>query len=320
MAETSILPAPVRVPILNLQAPRTYAELRRRVHETLLHGQQKIEREKVRTYWETGSYINLHVRIHDGRAEYRKRTLLKLGEDLDLDVTVLHRCAELEDKFPDLPILAGWQQSSVNGWISIKKYPWAALRWSHFRALLSIADREERYRLADEAAQKGWITEVLETRVRQINKTRRGSGDTGGGTRPADRLTPLRGRLYTYRIVKDAVKGPLFTYEADLDRVTDGDTQWYFIYQDQRPGRGMRNDKLRLRGIDCPELKKAAGRAAKRFVEEQFAKAQSVLLTTTKPDKYDRYLTDVFLKMKDGSEVFLNNLLLETGHAVRVRD
>lgn len=36
----------------------TYAALRDKVRETLLLGQRQIEESKVRTYWETGSYIN----------------------------------------------------------------------------------------------------------------------------------------------------------------------------------------------------------------------------------------------------------------------
>ena len=244
------------------------------------------------------------------------------------------------------------------------------LPWAHQVELMPLGGADKRERLEKKA-----IREKLTSRqLRELVRIELIEAEEEVREKPAHHkrpkpvrslklLTPLRGRLYTYRIVKkggvlyvdrgfrnyekvapsqaghlkeggiveelpgkglrrvkDAVKGPLFTYEADLDRVTDGDTQWYFIYQDQRPGRGMRNDKLRLRGIDCPELKKVSGRAAKRFAEAQFAKAQSVILTTTKPDKYDRYLTDVFLKMKDGTEVFLNNLLLETGHAVRYDD
>jgi len=45
-----------------------------------------------------------------------------------------------------------------------------------------------------------------------------------------------------------------------------------------------------------------------------------VFIKTVKSDKYDRYLGDVFYTDKTGKQVYLNNLLLENGHAVRVRD
>ena len=92
--------------------------------------------------------------------------------------------------------------------------------------------------------------------------------------------------------------------------------------------------KLRLRGLDCPEIATAAGRAAKAFVDDLLHAGDEVIMSTTKPDKYDRYLADVFIadakaansssepradgsKLKaDGSELFLNNALLQAGHAV----
>ena len=58
------------------------------------------------------------------------------------------------------------------------------------------------------------------------------------------------------------------------------------------------------------------GKAAKRFVDALFADAKSIVINTTKPDKYDRYLADVFLTTSKG-EIFLNNELLANGHAVR---
>ena len=44
-----------------------------------------------------------------------------------------------------------------------------------------------------------------------------------------------------------------------------------------------------------------------------------VVITTTKPDKWDRYLSDIYLTL-DGADVFLNNRLLELGHARRYDD
>jgi len=80
------------------------------------------------------------------------------------------------------------------------------------------------------------------------------------------------------------------------------------------------------------------GRAAKRFVDGLLAKTTAIIINTTKPDKYERYLADVFLvgpwtdaaglvEPGPGSAtpaatsrdalLFLNNALLENGHAVR---
>jgi endonuclease YncB( thermonuclease family) len=125
-----------------------------------------------------------------------------------------------------------------------------------------------------------------------------------------------------------AAKADLFTYAATVLRVIDGDTLVVAIRV--TPGVVL-EEKLRLRGLDCPELDTAAGKAAKRFVDGVLAPGAAVVLTTTKPDKYDRYLADVFLsgaptETRDPKpqtpspaaavgDTFLNNALLAAGHA-----
>jgi endonuclease YncB( thermonuclease family) len=103
-------------------------------------------------------------------------------------------------------------------------------------------------------------------------------------------------------------------------------------------------EKLRLRGIDTPELGTKEGDAAKAFVQSCFLKdssktlprplgdqlgagakgvslkeASQIILRSSRSDKYDRYLADIFIPSPTPGvgEVFLNNLLLEKGHAVR---
>ena len=134
---------------------------------------------------------------------------------------------------------------------------------------------------------------------------------------------PERRRLHAGDLVRRASDGTLhrapsatptalYTYEARIERVVDGDTVWTLI---RLAGEEWRREKLWLRGIDCPELGTSAGEAAKRFVQAQVARAARLVITTTKPDKWDRYLSDVWLTMADGTDVFLNNRLLEQGHA-----
>jgi hypothetical protein len=81
-----------------------------------------------------------------------------------------------------------------------------------------------------------------------------------------------------------------------------------------RPDQWLK-EKLRLRDLDCPEMATPEGRAAQRFTAALVARATAVTVCTTKPDKYDRYLADVYLATEDG-EKFLNNELLAAGHAV----
>jgi len=103
----------------------------------------------------------------------------------------------------------------------------------------------------------------------------------------------------------------LFTYQAVIERVVDADTLKVRIDL----GFDLEHrETLRLRDIDAPEVGTKSGDLAKAFVQSLLKEADTIILHTTRSDKYDRYLADVFI----GEDTFLNNLLLEKGQAVRV--
>ncbi len=161
------------------------------------------------------------------------------------------------------------------------------------------------------------------------------AGDEQAVTVKAGELVTLdgNGRIAP---AEGATKADLFNYRVELIKVVDGDTLWVKIYLWPR---SWIKQKLRLRGLDCPELSTPEGQAAKRFVDALMAKTTAITINTTKPDKYDRYLADVFLELSDQlsaissqpsirstagadrrsltADCFLNNALLENGHAVR---
>lgn len=68
--------------------------------------------------------------------------------------------------------------------------------------------------------------------------------------------------------------------------------------------------KIRLHGIDCPELKQAYGKAAKYFVSNQIFN-QYVTVETSKKDRYGREIGMVI--MSDGK--ILNEEILKGGYA-----
>ena len=111
----------------------------------------------------------------------------------------------------------------------------------------------------------------------------------------------------------------LYNYKAFVERVIDGDTLKLEIdtgFDEQC------RETIRLRGIDCPELDTPEGQAAKRFVERELAYCDFIILksTRTRKEKWGRYLGDIFYTDKAGKQQYLNNRLLETGHAVKVRE
>jgi endonuclease YncB( thermonuclease family) len=111
----------------------------------------------------------------------------------------------------------------------------------------------------------------------------------------------------------------LFTYAAYVERVIDGDTVKV------RLDLGFNvwtRQTLRLRALDCPELNTPEGEEAKAFVRSHLKEAQLIVVRSSRSDKYDRYLADVFVPTSEApsqeTDVYLNNLLLENGYAVRM--
>lgn len=322
-----------RRPAAALPAVASYTALLERVKRILALGRRKMEEIGLAIYWETGRSIRAHVLQRGERAKYGKQVILKLARDLDESNDLLYRSLQIYDAYP----------------ISA---PPRKLTLTHYLALARIPDKKKRREFEDKAFKEGWVAEKLEEKVRAtIDRSKKAE------TRhAAPLLEPKKGKLGIYRIiedsgalhvdlgftsylgleneeaknvkagdfvkaasgrfekVKEAKAEDLYTYEAERIRVIDADTFWMKIWL-KRPL--WLKEKLRLRGIDAPELDTKGGKAARRFVERLFKRASAITITTTKPDKWDRYLSDVFLVIPGQGEIFLNNLLLQKGHAVR---
>lgn len=347
---------------------KSYPALRKQVEATLLLGQRKIEVAKVETYWKTGKIIQQHILRHQGRADYGSEVVRRLAKDIEVDATVLHRCVKFVETYPRLPsvgqarlpIVAGGQQFS----------------WSHYRELITIPSDKQRLLLEKSAGRNAWSAEELAVRI----KAGKGEEEDGGAAptlRSGQRstpLTPLRGTLYTYKLVtrktlgtgendsgllvdlgfgifrdveprqaqnfsendiveskpkEDAYKfysgkrtiKDLFTYQARVEKVIDGDTLKVRLDL----GFDIWNRQvLRLRGIDCPEMDSSAGEKAKAFVQSYLKDTEWIIVRSSRSDKYDRYLADVFISKNSEpdplTDIYLNNLLLEKGHARRMAE
>ncbi|MBI3306943.1 MAG: thermonuclease family protein [Candidatus Omnitrophica bacterium] len=329
----------------------SYSLLRDKVRQTLLLGQQRIEQEKVRTYWHTGKIIDEYIWRNTPkgkeRAAYNKQIVERLAGDLDVDESLLYRCVRFNQHF--------------------KKVAARQLSWAHFRALLAVPDEKARLQLAERAENQEWTSRELETEVKKFNMSFHKLNNSEWVKKTPELLTPIKGEVYAYRLVKHEklhlgkinlrvdlgfsnyreaamkgaenlkagdialsewvsgdtyrlVKAPgktaanLFTYYAYIERVVDGDT--LLVQVDLGFGEWTRQ-YLRLRGINAPEMDTPEGKQAKKFVESELEIVPYIVIASTKSDKYDRYLADVFYKHKNG-EQFLNNRLLEERLAIRV--
>jgi len=122
-----------------------------------------------------------------------------------------------------------------------------------------------------------------------------------------------------YRIASANQRVRLYAYPARVERIIDGDTLWatmdlgFDTWADR---------KLRLRGIDCPERKKAAGLRAKDALIGILEAVDVFVVTTTKIDLYDRYLADLFVLEGETDPgviarngVYVNRQLIQDGFA-----
>lgn len=110
----------------------------------------------------------------------------------------------------------------------------------------------------------------------------------------------------------------LYHYRAVISSVWDGDTCTADI--DLGFSFSYSKIKLRLYGIDAPELRGEtleAARASRDFLREKVLNKE-VLLQTIKDStgKYGRYLANIWLKQEDGSYILVNDLLVIEGHAI----
>ena len=113
-----------------------------------------------------------------------------------------------------------------------------------------------------------------------------------------------------------------YTYRAVVTDVIDGDTVRVVI---DHGFHTTTERKLRSRGIDAPELWTRAGAIAKAFVRDVIDAVEFVVVHTRRPDKYGRYLADLYYSIgeKDPVEVaktgrFLNGEMVRRGMAVKV--
>lgn len=305
-----------------------YPALRKKIEETLLLGQRKIEEAKVQTYWQTGKFIHEHILRHESRTDhYGEQIIKRLSEDLKIDISVLWRCVRFARSFKK--ILVGRPQSFPKG-----------LSWTHYRKLITIPDDETRFSFMRRAEKSGWSADELAQKIHQEIKD---PIPEGNGHLSVSKLIPKKGKVYTYRLIApDSVhkqeeerlwidlgfqvhrqipegaggfkegsiiesqkrdgdygisasnrkEADLFTYNAFVERVVDGDT---LIVKIDLGFETRVRQYLRLRGIDAPELDTPEGKKARDFVVRELSRVPYIILTSSRSDKYDRYLADVFV-------------------------
>jgi endonuclease YncB( thermonuclease family) len=260
----------------------------------------------VKTYWEIGKKIVEVEQDGEFRAEYGEHLLGRLSKDLSRKYGEGFSVTNLE-KMRKFYLTHKISETSPK------------LEWSKYVALLSVEDPKERERLERRAQAEGLSSRELKELVREETEEYEGRGARNEGRR-AERLKVTRGKLNTYSLVasktlqypegkvavdcgfnvwrfisrekaKALTTPPEYTYVATVEKVIDGDTVWVEI--DCGFDTVVR-EKIRLRGIDAPEVTTVTGRQSKAFVQRRLKQGSMIVIRTLKSDKYDRYLADVW--------------------------
>lgn len=125
-----------------------------------------------------------------------------------------------------------------------------------------------------------------------------------------------------------------YVYNVDVVRVIDGDTarlrlwkdfnleiDFGFYIKEKITFAKSTEMNFRLYGINAPETRgvseaeKSRGNASTKELERLLSLGK-VIAKTHKPDKYGRWLIELWVTTESGQTIFVNDSLIETGHAV----
>lgn len=266
---------------------KSYSKLLKDLKKLMEAGQQAAFEAANRIRVET--YWNMGKRIVED--ESGEASLTQLAQDLEVEVSLLSRIVKFFKLYPKLCAKAQTAQ---------------ILSWAHYTELMTISDDEERSFYLEQALEKGWSRNKLRQMIYDdlYYKPKQEKKKKKGGT--------LERR-----------DDQLYLYSSEVQRVVDGDTLLlridlgFDVHFDQR---------VRLRGIDCPELSTEEGQKAKEFVEAQLQNCEVVVVQTFKRiDIYGRYVCDLFYMPHETDKeriaekgTFLNQELLSAKLAVQV--
>ncbi|MBF0385070.1 MAG: thermonuclease family protein [Candidatus Omnitrophica bacterium] len=292
---------------------------------------------QVKFAWETGRRIVEEEQSGAMRAHYGARLIPALSEALSqkygpgFSENTLRKMRQFYIMQPIQPISA-------------------ELDWSDYVELLPVKDEATRRRLQGRIRKEGLSAFQIRQLVRKVLPRRKKLlfSPLPPLKRPCDlRLntfakSPLRvnleegealidcGFFVSWPVQKEELAGltivdePSYTYAARIERVIDGDTLLALI---QVGFKIIVRDKLRLRGVDTPELGTPEGEKAKKFVEKLLPVGSTVVIKSHKcqADIYGRFVADVFYRkgIEDSAEilkdaVYLNQQLLDEGLAARM--
>lgn len=272
---------------------------------------------KVEEAWSVGELIALHLLQNKERAGHKEKLFEQLSDDLERGVRLLRHYAQFYRVYPKLPPKNFLSWSHYRRLVSVSD--------NKKRKILEakvLAEKLGAYVLDELIREQRGIEKKVVKFGKKISSTRGqlyvyrtisvSKGCMGKKTvmidcgfsmriqKPLEDKNGIKNGFVIfsknsglgYQIQYSTIsRDQLYTYKAYVQRIVDGDT----LVVNVDCGFDMfTQQKLRLRGIDSPEISKVAGKRAKRFVEDRLKKCKFIVIKTYKEGKYGRYISDVF--------------------------
>ena len=292
--------------------------------EGKVHTGQAGDWEKVQTYWDIGDSLISHIDRHP-RADYGERIVPNLSKDLHLSNSLLWDILLFRRL---LTILPTYRELKWSHFREVIHLPGRDQRLFYLRAANRGSWNLPQLREAIEADTYGHaISQPLvvppDDDPRRNRPLRARFGEfhayrtVPSGNPASEEIYLDLGFHMTRQLEPGALSAPTpglivtpgandrgsqvfellppntrrFTYVAWIHRVIDGDT----LIGVADLGLGLQTWplRLRLRGIDTPELNTLAGQNARTFVQDALSQVDFVVIATSKTDTYGRYLIDL---------------------------
>ncbi|MDP8266462.1 MAG: DUF1016 N-terminal domain-containing protein [Candidatus Aceula meridiana] len=320
----------------------TYKTLLTALQKQLAISQENIQRQLVITYWSAGKNIDGYLKKNP--KSYLAALTRRLSKDLKIHERTLQQCHQFFSVYPrlDFKVPITWSHYRVLLSIDSEK---ERGYWQK-RIIKEDLNQKELLVLLQEkgaiknGAPKGKLpkpTRGLLYHYRLVKASYVDGEkesilvDCGFENRivaPAHDGTLTNKRIvrcerqedaYQIKMTRDVTTKDIYTFKAHVERVIDADT----LLSNVDCGFGIwSRQRLRLKGIDAPEIATVAGIRAKQFVENALQSCHLVIAKTYKSDKYDRYLADIFFAPHEANPhavaktgTYLNQLLLDKGLA-----
>ncbi|MBU1864174.1 MAG: thermonuclease family protein [Candidatus Omnitrophica bacterium] len=265
-------------------------------HETEAAGLTAVQIVAVMGYWRMGRRLcEEHIFKAGGKSKVKRSLLTHIARDVRLEYSFLTRIIKFYRTWPNE--------------CPAKYYP--KINWSHYRTLLTVSDARERQFYLEEANNNRWNLRKLRAKIKS---------DSFKREQEAAALAQGKeeGAVAVQMLPNKETEEP-FLYKAAIERVVDGDT---IILNIDLGFDVWRRQRIRLRGIDTPELDTPEGKQAMEFVLKELRQVARVCIRTYKVDIYGRYVCDLFylLGVNDKGRIFregkfLNQELVNNGLA-----